>query len=382
MIRVGITGQNGFIGQHLFNSLALEETIERVPFSREYFELPEKLCEFVRSCDVIVHLAALNRHGDMQILHNRNVGLVQKLVTAMETSDVTPHVIFSSSSQEGQDNLYGASKKQGRRIFQDWAVRCGAQFTGMIIPNVFGPFGRPDYNSVVATFCHRLTHGDHPKILVDNSLKLIYVDDLCKDIIRIIRGTIKQNPYHVPYCAKKKVSKILSLLNYYKNTYFDHQVIPEMRSYFENCLFNTFVCHIDHPTFFPGKLHPHVDNRGRFVELLKLDCIGGQVSFSTTRPQITRGDHYHTRKFERFVVIKGQARIQLRRIGTEQVIEFVIDANNCPGFVDIPVWYTHNITNIGHEELYTIFWINEFYDPLDTDTFFAKVCSYDSGKVQ
>jgi UDP-2-acetamido-2,6-beta-L-arabino-hexul-4-ose reductase len=378
MIRVGITGQNGFIGQHLFNFLALEESIQRVPFSREYFDLPEKLDAFVRSCDVIVHLAALNRHRDMQVVHDLNVGLVTRLVQAMKSASATPHVIFSSSSQEGQDNLYAASKRQGRRIFQDWADRTGARFTGMIIPNVFGPFGRPEYNSVVATFCHRLTHGDHPKILVDNSLEMIYVHDLCKDIIRIIYGTIRKNPYKAPYCAKKKVSNILELLEHYKQRYFDNHVIPELGTHFEQSLFNTFVSYIDYSAFFPGKLLPHVDNRGHFVELLKLDKSGGQVSFSTTRPKITRGDHYHTRKFERFVVIKGKASIQLRRIGTDRIIEFVINANTSPGFVDIPVWHTHNITNVGHEELYTIFWINEFYNPCDSDTFYERVSLHES----
>jgi UDP-2-acetamido-2,6-beta-L-arabino-hexul-4-ose reductase len=373
--KVGITGQNGFIGSHLSNCLGIEEEIERIPFDRTYFDDPKKFREFVRSCDVIVHLAALNRHKDMQVLHDVNVGLVQKVVEAMEAEAVAPHVIFSSSSQEEQDNLYAASKREGRRLFEKWAARSGGKCTGMIIPNVFGPFGRPNYNSVVATFCHKLTHGEMPEIHVDGSLKLIYVTDLCKDIIRIARGEITDSPYYAPHCAEKTVSEILSLLNTYKATYFDQQIVPKIQGHFERCLFNTFVCYIDHATFFPKNLTPHADNRGHFVEVLKLDNTGGQVSFSTTVPGITRGDHYHTQKFERFAVIKGKARIQLRRIGTDEVLDFVIDAEECPGFVDMPVWYTHNITNIGDDDVYTLFWINEFYDPSDADTFFEAVAS-------
>lgn len=371
--KIGITGQNGFIGLHLFNCLGVEKDVERIPFERTYFDDPHKLREFVRSCDVIVHFAALNRHENMQVLYDVNVGLVQKVVEAMEAEGVKPHVIFSSSSQEERDNLYGASKREGRRIFEAWAARSGGKCTGIIIPNVFGPFGRPNYNSVIATFCHKLTHGEMPEIHVDGSLKLIYVTDLCRDIIRIACGEITESPYYAPHCAEKKVSEILALLNSYKQIYFDKQIVPEIRDHFEQSLFNTFFCSIDHATFFPGKLTPHADNRGHFVEVLKLDNTGGQVSFSTTVPGITRGDHYHTRKFERFAVIKGKARIQLRRIGTDEVLDFVIDAEECPGFVDMPVWYTHNITNIGDEDAYTIFWINEFYNAEDGDTFFEKV---------
>jgi len=373
MLRIGITGQRGFIGRHLSNCLRLEDDAEQVPFKRECFDSSVKLREFVRSCDVIVHLAAINRHEDEQVLKDTNIELVQKLVDAMEAEKVTPHVVFSSSKQEEQVNPYGVSKREGRQIFETWAKRSGAKFSGLIIPNVFGPFGRPNYNSVVATFCHKLTHGEDPEIHVDGKLGLIYVTDLCKMIILMILEGVSGSPYHVPHNTEKKVSEILDLLNSYKNKYLDRKIVPEIGDYFDQCLFNTFFCSIDHSSFFPCKLSPHGDNRGDFVEVLKLDKVGGQVSFSTTVPGITRGNHYHTRKFERFAVIKGKARLQIRRIDTDRVLNFEIDADQCPGFVDMPIWYTHNITNIGSEDVYTIFWINEFYDPEDGDTFFAEV---------
>jgi len=147
--------------------------------------------------------------------------------------------------------------------------------------------------------------------------------------------------------------------------------IPELRNKFELNLFNTFRCYINIAGHYPVRLVNKTDNRGTFVETVKT-CLGGQVSFSTTKPGITRGNHFHTRKIERFAVIRGKARIQLRRIGTDELINYNLDGNE-PAFVDMPIWYTHNITNIGHDDLYTIFWINEFFDPTDPDTYFELV---------
>lgn len=371
-MRVGITGQAGFIGTHLFNHLGLRECFKRIPFRDEFFDDPAELRSFVHDCDAIVHLAAVNRHPDMQELHDINVRLVSQLIEAMEAEGVTPHVLFSSSTQEDWDNPYGESKRKGRELLAAWAKRNGAVFTGMVIPNVFGPFGEPNYNSVVATFCHKLTHGEEPEILVDGTLKLIYINDLCKEFIRAIEEQNAADEYLVPHGAEKRVSEILELLRKFKSCYQNEHIVPHITSKFVLDLFNTFVCHLDLSTFYPGALVPHADDRGSFVEVLKLDETGGQVSFSTTHPGITRGNHYHTRKFERFAVIKGKARIQLRKIGTDQVLDFELNGEK-PAFVDMPVWFTHNIANVGAEDVYTVFWINEFYDPEDPDTFFEEV---------
>ena len=165
MIRVGITGQAGFVGTHLYNYLdTLSEEFERIPFEDSFFQDEAKLRAFVRQCDAIVHLAAMNRHPDPQVIYNTNIQLVKQLIAALEAEQVSPHILFSSSTQEERNNPYGDSKKEGRRLLREWAERCHGKFTGCIIPNVFGPFGRPNYNSVVATFCHRLTHGETPEI--------------------------------------------------------------------------------------------------------------------------------------------------------------------------------------------------------------------------
>ena len=159
MIKVGITGQAGFVGTHLYNTLGLfPDQYERIPFEDVFFQDENKLNLFVQSCDVVVHLAALNRHNDPEVLYLTNIGLVKQLIHACESTNTRPHILFSSSTQEERDNLYGKSKKEGRKLIEQWAERNHARFTGFVIPNVFGPFGNPYYNSVVATFCHQLTH--------------------------------------------------------------------------------------------------------------------------------------------------------------------------------------------------------------------------------
>ncbi|MCG8700737.1 MAG: NAD-dependent epimerase/dehydratase family protein [Bacteroidales bacterium] len=377
MITIGITGQAGFVGTHLFNTLNLyPDEFKTLPFEDDYFKHPGKLNAWVKDCDAIVHLAAMNRHNDPDELYQTNIELVEKLIHSMKDTNSKAHIIFSSSTQEERDNPYGNSKKKGRESFIQFAKENQSGFTGLIIPNVFGPFGHPYYNSFIATFAHQLTHGEVPEIHVDSDVKLIYVGQLCNYILQHTRKHLDNlnqvfDNLLVPYDFEKKVSVILQLFKDYKNQYFDNGIIPALNDQDEINLFNTFRTYIDHEKRYPVLLQKHTDNRGSFVETIRLN-VGGQVSFSTTVPGITRGNHYHTRKIERFTVIKGKARIQLRRIGTDEVLNFDLDGDT-PSYVDMPIWYTHNIINTGDEELYTIFWINEFYDENDPDTYFEVV---------
>jgi UDP-2-acetamido-2,6-beta-L-arabino-hexul-4-ose reductase len=374
MLKVGITGQAGFIGTHLFNYLNLKKTdILTVPFEDSFFDNEEHLNTFVASCDAIVHLAALNRHSDPQVIYDTNIELVKRLIGAMEKTGSRPHVLFSSSTQEERDNLYGKSKHDGRELLEKWAQRNGTRFTGLVIPNVFGPFGRPFYNSVVATFCYQLTHYEQPVINVDADLQLIYVNELAEIFYNYIAKDRDSEiiKYKVPFTSENKVSEILSLLGIYKKTYFEEHCFPKLDSQFEFNLFNTFRSYISVMSYFPVALKRNADNRGLFIEIVKT-MTTGQFSFSTTFPGITRGNHFHIRKIERFTVIKGNAVIELRRIGTDEVIRFELNGEN-PSFVDMPVWFTHNITNTGNDDLITLFWINEFFNPDDPDTYFEKV---------
>lgn len=375
-IRIGITGQAGFVGTHLFNTLGLTpERYERIPFEDAFFDNDTRLRSFVRRCDVIVHLAGMNRHPDPMVIYATNLRLVQQLINAMEVEEVQPHVLFASSIQEERDNPYGNSKKEGRLLFETWAEKHHASFTGMIIPNVFGPFGMPNYNSFIATFCYKLTHGESPQVIDDSKVKLIYVASLVEHIIRLIENKqtdqCRIQSLTLPHDMDEQVSHILQLLESYKTLYLDKGYIPEIKDKNEKNLFYTFHSYIDHAKVNPHLLEQFVDERGSFVETIRFGT-GGQSSFSTTLPGVTRGNHYHTRKIERFTVIKGKARIQLRKIGSSEVMNFYLNGKQ-PAYVDMPVWHTHNITNIGEEELYTQFWINEWYNKDDGDTFYEKV---------
>lgn len=372
-IKLGITGQNGFVGSHLKNTVQfLYDDFQIINFERNYFSQKNKINAFVKECDVIVNLAGLNRHINESIIYQTNLDLATKLIEACESTNAKPHIVYSSSTQKDRDNAYGKSKKAAHQLFLNWSKNKNAKYTGLIIPNVYGPFGKPNYNSVVATFCHQLTRGKTPKINVDGDLRLIYVNELVDTIINhIYNKKVTTETIHVGYTTELKVSDLLDKLTYFKDNYLKKGIIPDLDVTLDKNLFNTFLCYIDHESFFPFHLTKHIDNRGSFTETVKL-YSGGQVSFSTTVPGITRGNHFHTRKAERFAVIKGKACIELRKIGTNEILTFELDGIN-PSFVDMPIWHTHNITNIGKEELYTIFWINESYNPDDSDTFFEKV---------
>ena len=249
MIKVGITGQPGFVGTHLYNTLGLQpEKFERIPFEDAYFSDESKLKAFVKSCDAIVHLAAMNRHNDPEVLYQTNIGLVKQLIGACEATNSTPHILFSSSTQEERDNLYGKSKKEGRELFEKWAEKNNAQFTGFIIPNVYGPFGNPYYNSVVATFSHQLTHNETPKIEVDGEMKLIYVNELVRHFIDKIAdhsGTQSNNTVlHcetivIPHTSEIKVTALLQKLTAFKENYFEKGILPNLDNSFDKNLFNT-----------------------------------------------------------------------------------------------------------------------------------------------
>src|SRR5690606_3786222 len=213
---------NGFVGSHLYNTLGLfPETYERIEFQKDFFEDKHKLDGFVSKCDVIVHLAAMNRHESQEVIYQTNLGLAQSLADSLARTKSKAHILFSSSSQEERDNLYGKSKREGREILSNQVKKNGGVFTGMVIPNVFGPFGLPNYNSFIATFCYKLTHGEQPAIDHDGEVKLIYVGELVKEIIAKIEKAKFEEKYIVLHTSENKVSEVLSKLENYKKLYFE-----------------------------------------------------------------------------------------------------------------------------------------------------------------
>ena len=369
MLTIGITGSKGFIGNHLYNTLSLYPAKYRlIEINRNDWEQVNFLYEKVNACDVIFHFAGINRHSDSDYIFQENIRLSHALVDVLNRVTHPIKVVFSSSSQEATESIYGKAKKVSREVLENWAIQSGNLFFGLLIPNVFGPFGKPFYNSFIATFCYQLNQGEAPIILTDSEVSLIYVADLIKQMEQLIPLEKSQSIFTIQPTSQVSVSSVLAQLNNFKNQYVEKGIIPELTNLFSIQLFNTFRSYMSYGASFPKSCTCHTDNRGSFVELVRLG-MGGQVSFSTTLPGITRGNHFHTRKIERFSVIKGKAKMELRKYGSFEIATFYLDGEQ-PAYVDIPVWYYHNITNIGEETLFTIFWISEQFNPDDADTYF------------
>jgi UDP-2-acetamido-2,6-beta-L-arabino-hexul-4-ose reductase len=379
MVSIGITGQSGFIGTHLYNHLKIQlNDFTLIPFKDRYFDEQSLMDAFVSKCDTIVHLAAVNRHNDNEYLYKKNIDLVNQLIASCERTDSKPHIIFSSSIHETMTSNYGKSKLRGKLILKEWSQTKGVHISALKIPNVYGPFCSPNYNSVVATFCHKIAIGQIPEILNDSEVKLIHVSELVEMIGYQIQqvgrdgsNDAKYKEIDVSHTYKIFVSDLLALLLLWKQMYLENGVIPPLDTSFNRNLFTTFLTYTDFSSLFPFRLKSMSDDRGRFVEVIRSNSQG-QVSISYTNVGVTRGNHFHTRKVERFAVVEGKAKIELRRIGEATKYSFVLNGDS-PEFIDIPVWYTHNITNIGDSILLTVFWINEHYNELDPDTYFENV---------
>ncbi|MGE4286506.1 MAG: NAD-dependent epimerase/dehydratase family protein [Phycisphaerae bacterium] len=369
-MNIGITGKCGFVGSHLEQRLSREKDYVVLPFEDSYYDEPDKLREFVAASDVIVHLAGVNR-DEPDVIYNKNIELMQKLLDCADKAGVKPKILFSSTTQIERDNPYGNGKKAAMRLLERWCGENNAVAVSMVVPNVFGDNGRPFYNSVVATFCHLVATGGAPEIKVDGQLDMISVGCLVDDIAELVQRPL--SGYSVEYIKPRikgiRVTEILALLQKYKEHY-DSGKVPETNGLFERELYSTFITYMDSGSW-QRELKLNTDDRGSFVEVFKFEKAG-QVSFSTTKQGITRGNHYHTRKTEKFCVVSGRASIKLRRLGSEEVIEYVVGGDR-PSWVEMPINYTHNITNIGQTELVTLFWISEPFDPADPDTFYQEV---------
>jgi len=366
---VGISGSSGFLGSHLRNTLSLEkDKYTIIDLDKDAFQNIDILDELVKSCDIIFHFAAIIRHENQDFIYNENLRIADFLISSLEKVNRPIKLVFSSSIQEGIPTSYGKAKRIIRSKFEIWADKSKNQFCTLIIPNLFGPFAKPYYNSFIATFSHQIINFEKPNVNSDNIIPLLYVDDLIKNLITFIFQKEFKKYKIIQAELDISVKAVLKELYYFKDEYIDKGIIPELKCKFSVQLFNTFRSYIAYDQFFPRIYKSHEDHRGNFVELIRLGT-GGQVSFSTTKPGVTRGDHFHTRKIERFSVIQGKAKIEIKRYGQSEKMTFYLDGD-IPSYIDIPVWHYHNLINIGTETLYTIFWINETFNPLDADTYY------------
>lgn len=365
-MRVGITGAHGLIGWHVRCHLSATTDYEIVAAGREEFSSAGELDGFTGRCDVILHFAGMNRGADDETLAT-NVGLAEQLIASFERNNATPLVVFSSSTHIDKDSAYGTSKRDAAARFAEWSERSGAVFTNLVLPHVFGEHGKPFYNSVVSTFCHQLVNGETPSVESDAQLSLLHA----QDVGQWVAGEIahpqggEQRPRGEAITVAGLLEELAGMARQYASG-----VIPDLGDPVRCRLFNTYRSYL-YPDSYPIVLQLHVDERGNLFEAVK-GPGGGQAFLSTTKPGITRGNHYHLRKFERFLVTQGEATIEVRRLFSDQKQVFTVNGD-APSAVDIPTLHTHNITNTGDSDLVTLFWTNEIFNPDDPDTYFEKV---------
>ena len=369
-MKILVSGYNGFVGQHFLRHLKKNNiTAEVSLLNKADFLSSKNLLKKIDKNDYIFHFAGVNRDINEELVYEKNIIINEILHDSLNEIGFKGVLFFPSSIQENLTTAYGKSKKISRDLFQKQSNKLNYKFFSTITTNLFGPFGKPNYNSFIATFCSQLLDKKKPVIQEDREISLLYIDDFISQIIKLL---FKKEPDTEGFLTTKiKVSQVLEKLNLFHDQYYLNHQFPNIFSDFDLNLFNTYRSFINHKYFFPIFYRSFSDNRGNFLELIRSNS-SGQGSFSTTKVGITRGNHYHTRKIERFSVVKGAAKITIRDIISSEKIEFILYSSS-PAFVDIPVWYTHKIENIGKEELVTFFWINEHYDENNADTFIENV---------
>jgi len=372
MKNILVTGAAGFLGKNLCSHLNLREDV--VVLSYDIDTPSEQLDEYVRSADVIFHLAGVNRPEKIEEFETGNVGFTQTLIDLLQKHNRKPHVIVSSSIQASLDNPYGQSKRHGEEILESWAGKNDAKISVFRLTNLFGKWCRPNYNSVTATFCHNIAN-DLPIQISDPdyTVKLAYVDD----VVTAFLHEMNEQPQRVGYIVDPDPIPVatVSLGDLAARIQFYHAMpktlmIPDMADRFNQQLYVTYLSYVPAKKWEYGP-PINTDDRGNLAELLKSKSFG-QMFVSRTKPGITRGNHYHHTKTEKFIVINGEAVIQFRHISGNEIIKFPVKGEDYR-IVNIPPGYTHSITNIGDTELITLFWASEIFDKEQPDTYFLPV---------
>jgi UDP-2-acetamido-2,6-beta-L-arabino-hexul-4-ose reductase len=364
-VRVLITGSDGFIGKNLLLHLSEKTDVEVVCFSRgnSISELPSML----RGVDFVFHLAGINRPEDPAEFSSGNVGLSQHLAEAIVASGCRAPVIFTSSNQALQDNEYGASKRGAEEALLALQLEHSISVTVFRLPNVFGKWARPNYNSAVATFCHNIVNGLPIKVNDREAIiNLVYIDDVIAHFITLMEGRAeKANFADISPIYNITVGKLADQLYIFGNSR-KTLTTASVGTGLTRALYSTYLSYLPKERF-SYSVQKHGDERGVFVEMLKTPNAG-QFSYFTAHPGITRGGHYHHSKTEKFLVIKGKARFKFKNMHTGEFHELVT-AGEHPEIVETVPGWTHDITNIGADEMLVMLWANEIFDREKPDTY-------------
>lgn len=369
-----ITGAGGFVGKNLVATLRTAGYTDLMLFEKD--DTPETLADYCRRAAFVVHLAGINRPTDPSEFYTGNAGLTDTLLANLEAAGNTAPVLVTSSTQAELDNDYGKSKRQAEEAIFAHRRRTGAMVYVFRMPGVFGKWCRPNYNSVVATFCHNVAHG-LPIQVRDSafSLPLVYIDDVVACILAAFDGDVMMDRSATPICHMHPIhevtlGRLAELIQGFAAGRTSLAVPDLAPGSFEKKLYSTYLSYLPSDQFsYP--LEMHTDNRGSFTEFLR-SPERGQVSINISHPGIVKGNHWHHTKNEKFLVVKGEGVIRFRNIFSKEVIEYHVSGDKLE-VVDIPCGYTHNIENVGTEDMVTVMWANEAFDPDRPDTFFEPV---------
>lgn len=369
-MKILVTGSNGFIGKNLIADLKATTDHEIFEFDKDTDS--NLLSEYAETADFIFHLAGVNRPETEDEFMEGNFGFTSELLDSLKKHNNPCPIMISSSIQAELDNPYGKSKRAGERLMLDYSQETGVKVLIYRFPNVFGKWCRPNYNSAVATFCHNIARGIPITVNDPNvEMTLVYIDDVIQELKRALAGNENRedNFCVVPVTHKVILGDIVDLLESFKSSR-DDKTIPNMSDGFGKKLYSTYLSYLPEKEFsYPLKMN--VDERGSFTEILRT-TDRGQVSVNISKPGITKGNHWHHTKNEKFVVVSGNGVIRFRKIDTDEVIEYLVSGEKIE-VVDIPVGYTHNIENLGTTDMVTIMWVNEPFDPRTPDTYFLEV---------
>lgn len=370
-MKILVTGADGFVGKNLIAQLANEDFKDVVKFTHR--NSVNELAELTADVDFVFHLAGVNRPKTNAEFYKGNADLTQSLIAALEQNKNYVPIVLSSSIQACLNNDYGLSKKAAEAVVFNYGEKHDVPVFVYQLKNLFGKWSRPNYNSVISTFAYNLTHELPIKINdPEAKLELNYIDDVVAEFIY----ALKNNNAHqdgkysvVPVAYSTTVGEIADKLTAFKSNR-QSLIMPSLKNKLDRDLYGTYLSYLDEDNF-SYDLKKNEDNRGWLAEFIKSED-NGQIFISTTKPGITRGNHWHNTKVEKFLVVQGQGLLQFRKIGTDKVIEYKVSGDK-PEPVDIPVGYIHNIKNIGDTMMITLFWACEIFDPENPDTYYEEV---------